>query len=247
MTKVFTFVPAFGRQITTTTFEATHELMSAFMAKGIQASVSSFSWPDIEEIRNVVLSYWYDALPDFTHLLFIDADVGFPAQMVLDMLTFGEPMVGAVYPKKILPREWVISGLDGAQYRNGFLEVDGLGMGCFLIRRDAIATMIEKFPEKIYPYIVVPSMRWDGPNRTLAFFDCLRVPEGKVSEDISFCHRYREAGGKIWATTAYATAHEGPFLFSGCFAKEREAAQMARDAELLTSKPEFPADAQAAE
>jgi len=219
--KVFVFVPAFGRHITTTTFETTHELMSALAAKGIQASIGSFSWPDIEEVRNVVLSYWYDAMPDFTHLLFVDADMGFPAQMVLDMLTFGEPMVGAIYPKKTLPVEWVGSGIESPECRNGFIEVEGLGMGCFLIRRDAIAPMIEKFPEKVYPYITVPSMRWDGPNRTLAFFDCIRQENGKVSEDISFCRRYREAGGKVWASVAYATHHEGPHVFSGCFAKHQ--------------------------
>jgi hypothetical protein len=230
MAKVFVFVPAYGRQITTTTFEATHELMSALSAKGITAHIGSFSWPDIEEIRNVVLSYWYDAMPDFTHLLFIDADVGFPAQMVLDMLAFSEPIVGAIYPKKTLPMEWVGSGIESGEYRNGFIEVEGLGMGCFLIRRDAIAPMIEKFPEKVYPYITVPSMRWDGPVRTLAFFDCIRQENGKVSEDISFCRRYRQAGGRVWATTAYSTHHEGPFLFSGCFARYQE--QNRKQAEL---------------
>lgn len=230
MAKVFVFVPAFGRQITTTTFEATHELMSAFLVKGIQATIGSFSWPDIEEVRNFALSYWYDQMPDFSHLLFVDADVGFPAQMVLDMLTFSEPVVGAIYPKKTLPMEWVGSGLEKPEIRNGFMEVEGLGMGCFLIRRDAIDAMVKAFPEKIYPYVTVPSAQWDGPKRTLSFFDCIRQDNGKVSEDISFCKRYRQAGGKVWATVAHQTAHEGPFLFSGCFAKSR-AAETARDAQ----------------
>src|SRR4051812_39412013 len=107
MAKVFVFVPAYGRQITTTTFETTHELMSALAAKGIEASIGSFAWPDIEEVRNVVLSMFYDVMPDFTHLLFVDADVGFPAQMVIDMITFGEPVVGAMYRKKKFDVDWV--------------------------------------------------------------------------------------------------------------------------------------------
>jgi FkbM family methyltransferase len=251
MAKVFVFIPAFGRQITTTTFETSHELMSALAAKGISASIGSFSWPDIEEVRNVVLSWWYEST-DFTHLLFVDADMGFPAQMVLDMLTFGEPMVGAIYRKKCDEVEWVASGgLKAPDFRKGFIEVEGLGMGCFLIRRDAIPPLIDKFPDKIYPYIAIADFRWQGPNRTLAFFDCMRTPEGKVSEDISFCRRYREAGGKVWATTAYQTLHEGPKIFAGCFGKSREldlqqealarraAELMVRDAALL-AKPSFP-------
>ena len=224
MTKVFCFIPAFGRQISSTTFEATHALMSAFMQKGIGAGIATFSWPDIDEIRNMVLSFWYDTMPDSTHLLFIDADMGFQPQMVIDMITFGEPMVGAIYPKKTMPLEWVGSGTDNPDYRKGFIEVEALGMGCFLIRRDAITAMIKKFPEMIFPYMTLPEMRFAGAHRTLAFFDCMRTNMGKVSEDISFCRRYRETGGKVWASVAYQMEHVGLQSFKACFAEERQKA-----------------------
>jgi hypothetical protein len=220
--KVFVFVPAFGRQITSTTFESTHELMSALTSKGITAHIATYSWPDIEELRNMVLSYWYDAMPDFTHMLFVDADVGFRSQMVLDMLLFNEAMVGGLYPKKTFPLDWAGSGIAAGEYRKGFIEVDGLGMGCFLIRRDAITTMIEKYPELVRPYMTLTDMQAAGATRTLSFFDKIQTPQGKVSEDISFCRRYREAGGKVWASTAYVMDHVGPWLFSACFARSRE-------------------------
>lgn len=229
MAKIFVFVPAFGRQITTTTFEASHSLMGALIQKGIHASIASFSWPDIEEIRNMVLSWWYDVCADSTHLLFVDADVGFPPQLVLDMLTFNEPLVGGIYPKKTYPIEWVGSGMDNGEYRKGFIEVDGLGAGCLLVRRDAVAMMIEKFPELIRPYMTIPDLRYAGAKRTFGFFDCLRVPEGKVSEDISFCRRFREAGGKVWASTAYTLTHEGSHAFTGCFAEQRDIERKAKE------------------
>jgi hypothetical protein len=169
-----------------------------------------------------VLSYWYDVMPDFTHMLFLDADVGFRSQMVLDMLLFNEPMVGGLYPKKTFPLDWAGSGIKSGEYRSGFIEVDGLGMGCFLIRRDAVTTMIEKYPELVRPYMTLTNMQEAGANRTLSFFDKIQTPEGKVSEDISFCRRYREAGGKVWASTAYVMDHVGPWLFSACFARSRE-------------------------
>jgi hypothetical protein len=219
---VFIWIPAFGRQISTTTFESTHALMSAFYQKGVQASIASFSWPDIDEARNCALSYWYDCCPESSHLLMVDADMGFHPNMVLDMLTFGEPLVGAIYPKKCFPIEWVGSGIDSPEYRSGFIEVEGLGAGCLLIRRDAITAMIEKFPEMIHDYCAVPETRFMGAKRTLAFFDSFRIKNGKVSEDIAFCRRFREAGGKVWGSTAYQIAHVGLYEFSHCFAKERE-------------------------
>jgi hypothetical protein len=131
-------------------------------------------------------------------------------------------MVGAIYPKKCFPIEWVGSGVDAPEYRSGFIEVEGLGAGCLLVRRDAVKAMIEKFPDMIYGYVSVPETRFMGAKRTFGFFDSYRVAEGKVSEDIAFCRRYREAGGKIWGSTAYQVAHVGPYEFSHCFARERE-------------------------
>ena len=226
MANIFIWIPAFGRQISTTTFESSHALMSAFYQKGVRASIASFSWPDIDEARNCALSYWYDCCPDSTHMLMVDADMGFHPNMVLDMLTFSEPVVGAIYPKKCFPIEWVGSGIDAPEYRNGFIEVEGLGAGCLLIRRDAIAAMIEKFPEMIYDYVSVPETRFMGAARTFGFFDSYRIPTGKVSEDIAFCRRYRETGGKIWGSTGYQVAHVGQYEFSHCFAKEREEKKM---------------------
>ena len=222
MAKVLVFIPAFGRQITSTTFESTHHLMSALMSKGIHATIATYSWPDIAEIRNMVLSWWYDVMPDSTHLLFVDADMGFRPEMVLDMLAFGEPMVGAAYPKKTYPIEWAGSGIGAPEQRRGFIEVEGLGMGCFLIRRDGVTAMIEKFPELVFDYMTLTDLANMGATRTFGFFDPIRLPNGKVSEDISFCRRFRETGGKVWASIAYPLTHVGPWAFTACLADERE-------------------------
>lgn len=229
MANVYVFVPAFGRQITSTTFEATHHLMLAFMSKGIHATISTFSWPDISEIRNMVLSFWYDTMPNSTHLLFVDADMGFQPEMVLDMMAFSEPMVGAAYPKRTYPIEWAGSGIEAAETRSGFIEVEGLGMGCFLIRRDAVTAMIEKFPELVFDYMTLTDLQQMGAKRTFGFFDPIRGPTGKVSEDISFCRRYRETGGKVWASIAHPVSHVGPWAFTACLAQERAASKQAAE------------------
>lgn len=221
MAKLFIFVPAFGRQISVSTFESTHALAGALLSKGIQYTVSSFSWPGIADVRNMVLSYWYYARPESTHILFVDADIGFHPQMVLDMFTFGEPVVGGAYPKKTYPIEWAGSGLEAPESVQGFMEVEGLGFGCMLIRRDAIDAMVKKFPELIGDYMTLPDMKMAGATKTLEFFDEIKTPKGKVSEDISFCRRYRETGGKIWASVNYHMTHEGPHGFTACFAEER--------------------------
>src|SRR5947209_6844141 len=94
---VFTFVPAFGQQITAATFLATHALRAEFAAKGIGGGITTMSFPDIAELRAMALTVWYDAMPQYSHLLFVDSDMGFGSDLVLDMLLFDEPLVGTIY------------------------------------------------------------------------------------------------------------------------------------------------------
>jgi len=229
MANVFVFIPSFRGSISSLTFETSHRLMSGLMAKGIPASVGTYSWPDIADLRNMVLSVWYDTMPGSSHLLFVDDDMGFPPELILDMLAFNEPVVGVIYPKKTPVRQWVGSGIEGdRQYRPGFLEVEGIGAGVLLIQREAISRMIERYPELIGDHMVIEEMKVIGAERTLRFFDCILTPGGKVSEDISFCRRWREIGGTVWASVAYEIQHTGPWTFSGCFGKERDAEAAAK-------------------
>lgn len=225
MTKLCVFVPAYRGQISAETFDTTHALGITLMQRGIPAFCATFSWFDIAELRNCILSYWYDCMPDSTHLLMIDDDMGFEPELVLDMLAFGEPLVGGIYPMKTLPRQWVVSGLDKPEVRGGaFVEVEGIGGGCMLIRRDAVDRLINHFPDHQHPDVLIARIKQAGLKRTLTFFDQYRVAAGKVAEDIAFCHRYREAGGRVWGAIHHEITHVGAWPFSGCFAKEHNEA-----------------------
>src|SRR5262245_57970826 len=110
MHKVFIFVPAFGQQITATTFLTTHALQQAFSGKGIGGGVSTLSFPDIAELREIALTIWYDTMLDVDYLLFVDADMGFAPEVVLDMLLFNEGIVGTIYRQRKFPISWAGSG-----------------------------------------------------------------------------------------------------------------------------------------
>src|SRR5579863_4131941 len=108
--KVFIFIPAFGQIVTTATFLSSHALHGALTMKGIGALVGSLSFPDIAELRNMVFTIWHDTMPDVDYLLFIDADMAFDPNLVLDMFLFYEPLVGTIYPQRKIPLSWAGSG-----------------------------------------------------------------------------------------------------------------------------------------
>lgn len=219
---IFICVPAFGQIISATTFLTTHALQQQLAARAIGGGITSMSFPDIAELRAMFMTIWYDTMPQSTHLLFIDADMGFPPDMVLDMIMFDEPIVGAIYAQRKLPISWAGSGTGEptTERRGNFMLVEGVGMGCTLIRRDAVTKMIEAYPEcidtrlKLHP--AFETMKSAGAHRLLRFFEKLDLPErGMVSEDLSFCLRWNKIGGKVWAAIGYRISHVGPYDFAG--------------------------------
>lgn len=218
---VFIFVPAFGQIITAATFLTTHAVRAVLGSKGIGGGISTLSFPDIAELRAMATTIWYDTMPQSSHILFIDADMGFPPELVVDMLLFDEPLVGAIYPQRKLPLSWAGSGTGDAvtQRRGDFMEVEGVGFGCTLIGRECIAKMIEAYPELIDTRLQLhpagETLRQTGTNRLLRLFEKLDLPDrGVVSEDLSFCIRWRKCGGKVWAAIGHRISHVGPYDFA---------------------------------
>jgi hypothetical protein len=229
--KVFVFVPGFGQIITATTFLTTHALQQALAQKGIGGGVSTLSFPDIGELRNMALTIWYDAM-DASHLLFVDADMGFSPDLIFDMLAFGEPVVGAIYPQRRLPTSWAGSGTGEAmaERRGGFMRVEGVGMGVTLISREAIRIMLEKMPEIVDSRIELHPARDTllaaGTKRLIRAFDPVDIPDrGKVSEDLSFCIRWNRCGGQVWAAIHQRISHVGPHDFGARYLDGVEAAE----------------------
>lgn len=241
---IFLFVPAFGQNISATTFLTTHALQQTFAQKGIGGGVSTLSFPDIAELRNMVFTIWYDTMPNSTHLLFVDADMGFQPDLVIDMLLFDEPVVGTVYPQRKMPLSWAGSGTGKpvTERRGGFMLVEGVGMGCTLIRRDVGKPMIEKFPELIDTRLNLhpagDTLRSAGANRMLRFFEKMDIAErGLISEDLSFCIRWQQCGGQTWAAIGHKISHVGPFDYCGRYLDEVEK-QMANASTTIGDLPQ---------
>jgi hypothetical protein len=180
---------------------------------------------------------------DATHLLFIDADIGFAPEQAFRLLTFDAYVAAAAYPFKRIVWEKVRKGaqdgrmdlesvgLDYVFYpegegpmtaRNDFVRVRHAGTGFLMIRRPALIRMCEAHPELRYKMAQrTADLKRDGPY-SFALFECMIESETGLylSEDYAFCRRWRDLGGEIWLDIRSALTHYGPHAFKGDFAKE---------------------------
>lgn len=194
--------------------------LGAYLAsKGVGCSGGALNYPDIAECRNVFLSVWYDKYPTSTHLLFVDSDMRFAPELVHDMIAINKPLVGCIYRRKGDVKHWVGKTRPGPQdVENGFLQVEGIGMGVTLIARTCIDQMVEKYPELIFDIPVTDPLDLFGPHkldRVLRFFDKISFGYAHMSEDFAFCKRYRDIGGEVYANVAHPIGHIGLKEYGG--------------------------------
>lgn len=103
----------------------------------------------------------------------------------------------------------------------GLVTAAYAGTGFMLISRQAVRKMIESYPQTRYSRIDAPVGQEDSRavplNASYALFDCIIDPDTGtyLSEDFTFCKRWRDIGGEVWLDTEVQLTHTGPSTFAG--------------------------------
>jgi hypothetical protein len=186
--------------------------------------------------------------PTATHLLFVDADIGFTPGQVFRLIESGADVVAGVYPIKRV--NWAkarraletnranlqaaaldyvleVDNPDQVVVVNGFTRVRYAGTGFLMIRRHVLETMcahpgyaaLQFFREHSHDALA------GSPNRFALFESMIDLATGTyLSEDFAFCKRWTDIGGEIWADLDSRLDHVGPAVFHGDVASQFAAA-----------------------
>lgn len=217
-TSILICVPAGGESVTSTTLVSLYSLGQWLTKMGIRNDLKTFSAADIEDIRNLFVTAWYDAT-DYSHLLFVDADMGFHPMLIRDMINFNKPLMGCLYARRSMTPSVVGTVPDGHSLKDvqkGFIKASGLGCGVMMISREVITTMLEKMPhlaDTRSDYLMEAVAAQTPLTRCIRAFDKFREPTLRLSEDMAFCYRWTQCGGEIWANIDHKISHVGKFDF----------------------------------
>jgi hypothetical protein len=232
--------PCFGGQISVRYAASLFQLQKALREQRHISLKIAFKDGDalITRARASLLSQFLDD-PTATHLLFIDADIGFAPEQVLRLIASGAEMCAAVYPIKRInwPQAVAAAGqgrdpasalsyvfeVDNPQdvaVQDGFVKVRYAGTGFLMIRRVALERMCAHYPELRYKRDHSVDALAESENR-YALFECMIAEDGTyLSEDFAFCKRWTYMGGEIWADLTSKLDHVGPMLFHGDLASQ---------------------------
>lgn len=120
-------------------------------------------------------------------------------------------IVGGIYPQKTLPPKMVVNTLNNGKREGDLVEVGTMGTGFMMIKRVVFEAMIDQGAQK---YTDAIGLSNEENNHQFDFFNCTIDSQGRyLTEDWSFCRRWRELGGQIWADTTIPLVHVGYHRF----------------------------------
>ena len=240
---VLVLTPAYGGSVTINFTRSLLKLNNAVWQSGLRASfIIAHGEALVTRARNESLVTFLEN-PAYTHLLWVDADIGFEPEDVFRLLLSDLDVVAGVYPMKRF--DWPVDipagmtqmsrtdfetlaltypvnseendGLPKVPDKDGFLEVTEAPTGLMCIKRQVFARMMAQYPQLRY----VPDGNWAPERAALCyrFFDVMVDEQtGRyLSEDYAFCRRWRDIGGKVHVCTQAKLSHTGNYQFNGNF------------------------------
>lgn len=199
----------------------------------------------IQRARN---SLTYDFLQsNATHLMWIDADIGFSALDIISMVKADKDIICGLYPKKEI--DWnrvhrasqagvpadqlkhhvgtfVVNLVNGGEKQvvnnQEPFEIANGGTGFMLIKREVLEDLATKVPEYTNDmYSVLDDM--EHKKYIKEFYAVSIDPDSGnrlLSEDYHFCKLARTNGYKIWVAPWVHLSHTGTYIFDGTLQQE---------------------------
>jgi len=212
-TRVHICMPCYGGQLTESTFMSFIKWANVARQLGIDWTVETMTNESLISRARNTLSAKFLHTKESTHLMFIDADIGWEPWHLLVMLNAQKDVIGGLYPMKSLPIKWCVNGIPDADQNDpsGLIEVTKTGTGFLLIKRDVF--------DKLNAHPAVKSFTNDiGLDPVLnsymkTYFDTAVRENRYYSEDWTFCENWRDIGGQVWVDKRVLLRHTGTYVF----------------------------------
>ena len=188
----------------------------------------------ITRARNELTRIFLESEHDY--LMFIDADIGFDGEAVLQLMAADKDVACGIYPKKEVNWDSVRKAAkDGREdlhdYAGAFVfnmvggDIETDSTGCSPVRHGGTGFMLIKRGvfEHLKPH--VPTYRvasftdangeYIKPLTHEFFATSIDASGALLSEDYHFCELVRKHGGEIWANPFIRLTHTGTYTYDG--------------------------------
>ena len=210
--KVHICMPCYGGMLTESTFMSYIKWANTARQLGLDWTIETMTNESlISRARNTLVAKFLNN-PNSTHLMFIDADIGWEPWHLLVLLNRDVDVIGGLYPMKTLPVKWVINGFEGAMTGDdGLQEVSKTGTGFMLVKRH-VFEKLQHHPA-VKPFANDIGLSKDLDQHLKTYYDTAVRENRYFSEDWTFCANWRDMGGRVWVDKRVLLKHTGSYTF----------------------------------
>ena len=208
MSYILTATPAYHGDVTIQFHRSFIAMLRLAITRNIELREGFTSDSFVSHSRNTAAAFALQD-PNCTHLLTIDADMGWEPNLLFDMIDADKDVIAAVYPRRTGNHQFLFqpdSPDRNPQYQSRFAPAKAVGCGFMLIKRSALLTMRYQYPDRAYKDSTIPSLQ---------IYDLF--PSGAdlnrhvcITDDVGFCQLARASGVKVYADLAARCTHTGP-------------------------------------
>jgi hypothetical protein len=219
-TVVMIATPAYGGMVTHHYANALATTTAALADRGVGIILPARQSGSLIQMNRNLLTAELLASPIATHMMWIDADIGWEAEDVLRLLAHDVDVICGLYPMKGTELRFP-AGLELPQPVHGPEGLERVRLthgpaGFMLVKRGVYLRLIEHYPEarRLNPEGVLPREFWPF---YFNLYPTVSMATGEpVSEDIGFCERWRSLGGDVWLDPSIRLVHYGIHGWTGC-------------------------------
>jgi hypothetical protein len=220
--------PSFSHSVCLEYMKSALETCGLLMQSGISPRYSTRGGDQfIAKVRNKLVWQFMTDHPEADSIFFIDDDIGWPAQKVLEFIQRPEPILCGIYPKRQDDLDWpcaLWSENGELCERDGLVRLVSGPAGFMRIRREVFEVMLaQRGDGGQVPWF--NDMEKGGEVKTWpGLFTAGVGPDGWYwGEDYAFCRNAGACGFEIWADPDIHFTHRGPKVFEGSMAGSLEA------------------------
>ena len=217
MANLLVGTPAYGNQVHTDYATSLIQFKDAGIPVGAVLMLGNESL--ITRARNTLLSIFHHE-PAFTHLLFLDADIGLAPDGLKKLIAWERDVIGARVPLKGFGTDGkpLYNIADPRPVEGDLHRVGHLGTAVMMLSRDAVSALVEEAEKRGDTY---PAPANYAPGATWAqrpMYDVFKVGvyDGKyLSEDYYACRTLQQRGFTLHVDLSVKVVHNGMYAFRG--------------------------------
>ena len=241
--KIFLGMPAYGGMVSAATTASLIDLQKWCFDNNVSLYPHFLTNESlITRARNEIVASMLDFEKfDASHLLFVDADIGFTPKNIERLLCSEKDVVCGIYPSKRIYWDRTIDAIKknpdisieaimhrslnynisfhdrkNVQIENGFCKVKEAATGMMMVKKNVFYTLQKHYPER--KYIPYKNYKTKLSENCYDFFS-VGVYDKKenhyLSEDYFFSRLWQDCGGEIWADYSMPLVHHGTHQFRG--------------------------------